>query len=51
MIFTHYHYSVNNLCEDEGSYERQDTRDTKFAKKNQWFPYWDLHNHSSSAGV
>ena len=31
-IITHYHYYVNNLCEDEGSYERQDTRDTKFAK-------------------
>ena len=32
--------------QDEGSYERQDTRNTKFAKTNQGFPYWDLHNHS-----
>ena len=35
-----------NICEDEWSYERQDTWDTKFATKNQGFPYWDLHNHS-----
>ena len=32
--------------QDEGSYERQNTRDTKFATKKQGFPYWDLHNHS-----
>ena len=38
----HYHYPVNNFCEDYGSYERLNYN--IILKTNLGFPYWDLHN-------
>ena len=56
QIHFHFHYNFkfiliellfyHIICEDEGSYDRQDTRDTKFGQKIRGFPYWDFHNHS-----